>query len=101
MSIETDAVRENGTAAKATVADCGPESTFSAIVGDALEQWRVVAVLGSRVLAEAIVGGERRSFTLRFVRHRISLAAEKAAAEKAAEPDSTAPDAATADTDAS
>ncbi|MBF4463225.1 MULTISPECIES: hypothetical protein [unclassified Rathayibacter] len=58
---------------------------FTAVVGDAAEEWRVVAVLGIRVLAQRVSGvGERRSFTLRFVLHRIALAAAREAEERSA-----------------
>lgn len=60
--------------------DVAPGAVFSAVVADGLERWRVVVVLGIRVLAERVVGGERRSFTLRFVRHRLALLEEQAAA---------------------
>lgn len=49
-----------------------PGDRFCAVVGDETAQWRIVAVLGVRVLAERIDGIGRRSFTLRFVRHQMS-----------------------------
>ncbi|AZZ57014.1 hypothetical protein [Rathayibacter iranicus] len=49
-----------------------PGDKFCAIVGNETAQWRIVAVLGVRVLAERIDGIGRRSFTLRFVRHQMS-----------------------------
>ena len=49
---------------------------FTAVVSDELEWWRVVAVLGIRVLAERLSSGDRHSFTLRFVRYRLAVAAE-------------------------
>jgi hypothetical protein len=51
-----------------------PGEEFTAVVGDELEIWRVVAVLGIRVLAERVAGGDRHTFTLRFVRYRLALA---------------------------
>lgn len=57
--------------------EVAPGALFSAVVGDGLEKWRVVVVLGIRVLAERLPGGERRSFTLRFVRHRLELRDEQ------------------------
>ncbi|SMH44808.1 hypothetical protein SAMN06295885_2435 [Rathayibacter oskolensis] len=56
--------------------DVCPGDVFTAVVSEGLEHWRVVAVLGIRVLAERDGGGERRSFTLRFVRHRLWLLAQ-------------------------
>ncbi|QHC65765.1 hypothetical protein GSU68_03640 [Rathayibacter sp. VKM Ac-2759] len=56
--------------------DVRPGDVFTAVVSDGFEHWRVVAVLGIRVLAERVGGGERRSFTLRFVRHRLWLLAQ-------------------------
>ncbi|AJM78193.1 hypothetical protein [Rathayibacter toxicus] len=56
---------------------CSPDDTFTAVVGSWLESWRVIAVLGTRVLAECDTSGERRSFTLRFVRYRLLLAAQE------------------------
>ncbi|PPF09803.1 hypothetical protein [Rathayibacter rathayi] len=53
-----------------------PGDVFSAVIGHESEQWRVVAVLGIRVLAERVTGGHRRSFTLHFVRHQLSPAAQ-------------------------
>lgn len=50
-----------------------PGAVFTAVTSGGLEQWRIVAVLGIRVLAERLDGTERRSFTLRFVRYRLSL----------------------------
>ena len=61
-----------------------PGAVFTAVTSGGLEQWRIVAVLGIRVLAERVegasspTGSERRSFTLRFVRYRLSLPAEVA-----------------------
>ena len=54
-----------------------PGAVFTAVVTGGLEQWRVVAVLGIRVLAERLEGSERRSFTLRFVRYRLALPADE------------------------
>jgi hypothetical protein len=45
---------------------------FHAVVDREPEQWSVVAVLGTRVLAERVDGGDRRSFTLHFVRHQLT-----------------------------
>ena len=56
--------------------DVQPGDEFTAVVSDRLEWWRVVAVLGIRVLAERIDSGDRHSFTLRFVRYRLAPAAE-------------------------
>ncbi|KQQ08423.1 hypothetical protein [Rathayibacter sp. Leaf296] len=59
-----------------------PGAVFTAVTSGGLEQWRIVAVLGIRVLAERLegaaspAGSERRSFTLRFVRYRLSLPSE-------------------------
>ena len=59
-----------------------PGAVFTAVTSGGLEQWRIVAVLGIRVLAERLEGAaspagtERRSFTLRFVRYRLSLPSE-------------------------
>ncbi|PPG34154.1 MULTISPECIES: hypothetical protein [unclassified Rathayibacter] len=72
-----------------TVDEVRPGDLFCAVVAHETEQWRVVAVLGIRVLAERVAGGDRRSFTLRFVRHQLSpdvLIARGAAAT--ASPDS-------------
>lgn len=57
-----------------------PGDEFTAVVSDRLEWWRVVAVLGIRVLAERIDSGDRHSFTLRFVRYRLAPAAESSPA---------------------
>lgn len=76
MTIETTTSHESPTA---TTSDVAPDDVFTAVVSDGLEQWRVVAVLGIRVLAERVAGGERRSFTLRFVKHRLSLDAPETA----------------------
>ncbi|KZX21694.1 hypothetical protein [Rathayibacter tanaceti] len=63
----------SGTRIPTTVAvPVRPGDVFYAVVGHEPEQWRVVAVLGIRVLAERIASGDRRSFTLRFVRHQLS-----------------------------
>ncbi|MWV48973.1 hypothetical protein GRS96_06730 [Rathayibacter sp. VKM Ac-2803] len=70
--IVTDA--GGGAAAREVV----PGEVFTAVVSDGFEHWRVIAVLGIRVLAERVDGGERRSFTLRFVRHRLWLLAQAA-----------------------
>lgn len=56
--------------------DVRPGDEFTAVVSDELEWWRVVAVLGIRVLAERLGSGDRHSFTLRFVRYRLAVAAE-------------------------
>ncbi|QHC57780.1 hypothetical protein [Rathayibacter sp. VKM Ac-2760] len=52
--------------------DVRPGDEFTAVVSGGLEWWRVVAVLGIRVLAERVAGDEHHSFTLRFVRYRLS-----------------------------
>lgn len=76
-----------------TPRDVARGDEFTAVVSDVLETWRVVAVLGIRVLAERVGGGERRSFTLRFVRLRLSALAESQS--EAGRPDAgTAPPAA-------
>ncbi|KQQ03671.1 MULTISPECIES: hypothetical protein [unclassified Rathayibacter] len=62
--------------------DVAPGDVFTAVVSDGFEHWSVVAVLGIRVLAERIGGAERRSFTLRFVRHRLWLLAQAAPDER-------------------
>ena len=64
--------------ASAGALEVRPGDEFTAVVSDELEWWRVVAVLGIRVLAERVGSGDRHSFTLRFVRYR--LAPDEAAA---------------------
>ncbi|NRG41375.1 hypothetical protein GTU73_16485 [Rathayibacter sp. VKM Ac-2804] len=60
--------------ASAGVHEVRPGDEFTAVVSDDLEWWRVVAVLGIRVLAERIRSGDRHTFTLRFVRYRLAVA---------------------------
>ncbi|MCJ1683929.1 MULTISPECIES: hypothetical protein [unclassified Rathayibacter] len=72
----TTAPRSSTGASGTDPGDVRPGDEFTAVVSDELEWWRVVAVLGIRVLAERLGSGDRHSFTLRFVRYRLAVAAE-------------------------